>query len=1020
MQKKKTVQIILGAGKPFSGYQNSSLKKVSKNTYVLDWTLQATKFLNPEVHYVAGYQINELISRYPNLIYTINPDWENTGPIVSLLKSRVDPNSDFIISYSDILFRESTVKKLLSLNSDICIAVDSKWKDRYLKRSLKDIKSSEKVLVDKDLLLESGNVSLNKANAEFIGLIYLKSKAMKYFQDNSKIIQKKMKRSTLVDLLSFFKSSNFKVKVLDVKGDWAELNKRNDIANFILGTKAQSLARLEKVLKFSKIAPQISFTIIDWKKNSKKIITKIQNKFDSLKVIIRSSAISEDGFNNSMAGAYLSILDINTNSKEDLSDSISKVINSYSDNNPLNEVLVQPMINNVINSGVIFTRTLSHSAPYYVISFDENSNKTDTITSGSVNDYKTLMILKSRFKDIEVFVPKNLRGILPALKEVENLLDFYALDLEFAIDKRNNIHLLQVRPLTNTELDSEDESVFDSIDNCIIKFKNLQKNSPFILGDRAIFGIMPDWNPAEIIGTNPYSLSFDLYRYLITDEIWATQRAEFGYKDVRPQPLLVSFAGHPYVDVRASFNSFIPSDLSKSLSKKLVNCYIKRLCVYPHFHDKIEFEILPTCYDLNFQKWKSILVEENFSNEEIDELESGLKKITQNSINRTLTDLLNIEKVKKNFDDIYSSDLSDLDKALALLEDCRRQATLIFAHLARSAFISVSLLKSAVEINAITQDAMNSFLNSIKTVAHEFLVDAKKTYENNDFWPEFIKLYGHLRPGTYDITSENYANNVKKYLEPVVNKSNDTNEDIYKEKDCWKDERKNFLNAVSDSGITVNVNSLETFMKSAIEGREYAKFIFTKNLSFALDLIENYGKKIGLDKYQLANISLNSLFDIKTGKINHNDAFTHLKKESESQLEIHNKNKKIELPPLITNESEFKVFTYPNSQPNYIGSDRITAEIYNLDIKNNLGDSVQLDNKILLIPQADPGYDWIFGHNISGLITMYGGGNSHMAIRAKEFGIPAVLGVGETIYKSLLSSNIIDLDVVNRKIEIVK
>ena len=28
--------------------------------------------------------------------------------------------------------------------------------------------------------------------------------------------------------------------------------------------------------------------------------------------------------------------------------------------------------------------------------------------------------------------------------------------------------------------------------------------------------------------------------------------------------------------------------------------------------------------------------------------------------------------------------------------------------------------------------------------------------------------------------------------------------------------------------------------------------------------------------------------------------------------------------------------------------------------------------KIVLIPQADPGYDWLFGHKIAGLITKYG------------------------------------------------
>ena len=72
---------------------------------------------------------------------------------------------------------------------------------------------------------------------------------------------------------------------------------------------------------------------------------------------------------------------------------------------------------------------------------------------------------------------------------------------------------------------------------------------------------MPDWNPAEIIGTNPGQLAVSLYQHLILNDVWATQRAEFGYKDVRPQPLLRMFAGKPYIDIRASFNSFIPKGL---------------------------------------------------------------------------------------------------------------------------------------------------------------------------------------------------------------------------------------------------------------------------------------------------------------------------------------------------------------------------------------------------------------------------------------------------------------------------
>ena len=53
-----------------------------------------------------------------------------------------------------------------------------------------------------------------------------------------------------------------------------------------------------------------------------------------------------------------------------------------------------------------------------------------------------------------------------------------------------------------------------------------------------------------------------------------------------------------------------------------------------------------------------------------------------------------------------------------------------------------------------------------------------------------------------------------------------------------------------------------------------------------------------------------------------------------------------------------------------------------------------MKNKIILLKNADPGYDFIFSHNIKGLITEYGGANSHMSIRCLELGIPAIIGIG--------------------------
>ncbi len=65
-------------------------------------------------------------------------------------------------------------------------------------------------------------------------------------------------------------------------------------------------------------------------------------------------------------------------------------------------------------------------------------------------------------------------------------------------------------------------------------------------------------------------------------------------------------------------------------------------------------------------------------------------------------------------------------------------------------------------------------------------------------------------------------------------------------------------------------------------------------------------------------------------------------------------------------------------------------------------------------------YDWLFGQDIAGLITQYGGANSHMAIRAAEIGLPAAIGVGEKLYEEIAKMHQVELDCGNqiiRKIE---
>jgi phosphoenolpyruvate-protein kinase (PTS system EI component) len=81
---------------------------------------------------------------------------------------------------------------------------------------------------------------------------------------------------------------------------------------------------------------------------------------------------------------------------------------------------------------------------------------------------------------------------------------------------------------------------------------------------------------------------------------------------------------------------------------------------------------------------------------------------------------------------------------------------------------------------------------------------------------------------------------------------------------------------------------------------------------------------------------------------------------------------------------------------------------------------MNLAGRIVLIPQADHGYDWLFGHGIAGLVTLYGGANSHMAIRAAEFGLPAAIGIGEQRYRELAQAKVLELSPANEILRVIR
>lgn len=766
----------------------------------------------------------------------------------------------------------------------------------------------------------------------------------------------------------------------------------------IFKTKAQTLQFLQGKVKSADILPLLIFSVNEWAENSEKCLESTY-KLCHTKYIVRSSSLNEDTANSSNAGAFLSLLNID---KDGLSEAINKVIGSYTNKNLEDEILIQPMLNNVVQSGVMFTHDPNTCSPYRVINWSEGDN-TEGVTSGGASR------LIHHAADAPVQDNRLLQSLIPLAEELLIIYGDLPLDIEFALTSEYgayNLWLLQVRPLI---LAKEVEPNYLQTQRLKVieeKIKRGMVKHPDLIGSKTVYGVMPDWNPAEIVGIRPRPLSLSLYREMVTDSIWAYQRDNYGYRNLRSFPLMSNFFGVPYIDVRLSFNSFIPADIDDCLAGKLVDYYIDRLLEKPALHDKVEFDIVISCYTLDIEQKLEKLTNYGFSSEECLQLSNSLRNLTNKIIHPLSglwkTDKAKIEILKKRREKIMQTKFNSIERIYWLLEDCKRYGTLPFAGLARAGFISIQILKSLVNIGIFSSEYYDSFLENITTISSQMSHD-----RSNLDKATFLSEYGHLRPGTYDILSLRYDEAPDLYFDWKNKLEKPTKTSVFS---LTLSQMKDITLQLENHKLGLDTFQLLDFLQQGIELRETAKFFFSRNLSDALSLIVKFGESYGISRDDISYCDINVFKEMYIGA---GDSKKMLLQSIEKGKMSYAETKKISLPPLITDAQSVWSFEWPETEPNFITQKEITAPVA-ISLDKNF-----IANKIVCISNADPGFDWLFGYPIAGLITCWGGANSHMAIRAGELSLPAVIGCGDVLFNKWCASNILYVNCSNRIVNIV-
>lgn len=763
-------------------------------------------------------------------------------------------------------------------------------------------------------------------------------------------------------------------------------------------TKADTLRCLQPLLTTAKVLPQVCMTAGEIRKNPKSLITALakSNLLEQV-LIVRSSAKNEDTEQFSNAGKFESIG--NVQGEKEILQAVNTVLEVMGEEGE-NQIFLQPFLSSVQMCGVAFTADPNTCGNYYVLNYDAVTNSTTSVTDGKGRSLETFCC----FKGAEVEIPKPLDRVISLCRELERIFKRSTLDIEFAISD-GELYLLQVRPLIlkrplcNLEEQKQQLAFIEQ------KFKASAHPHPDLCGTTTIYGVMPDWNPAEMIGIRPRMLALSLYKEVITDGVWAYQRNNYGYRNLRSFPLMIDFQGLPYIDTRVSFNSFLPKDLPQELSQKLVEYYLERLRSFPQLHDKIEFEIAFTCYTFDLPKRVEVLKEHGFSKEEREELIQSLRALTNSIICENGLWKKDVEKIrilKEKHRQIMDSGLLIQEKIYWLLEYCKRYGTLPFAGLARAGFIAVEFLRSMVAEQVLTDEERSVYMGELSTVGKNMARDAVSLSKE-----EFLKQYGHLRPGTYDICSPRYDQEEDRYFNFENRRA------FTKEEESFKLSLKQYQQIqtlLEEHELHTDVLSLFQFIKSAIEGREYAKFVFTETLSDTLELLAQLGQEYGFSREEMSYVDIRRIMQSYSGAGDMKSVLSEALREGRKLEKI---SEGLMLPPLLSNEKEIYSFFWPDGTANFITQQKTVAKTVALPSEESL------EGKIVLIEGADPGYDWIFSHNIAGFVTAFGGVNSHMAIRAAEFSIPAVIGVGEKRFRQYAQAQQLFIDCKNRTVNVV-
>lgn len=189
---------------------------------------------------IKGYKQEKI--KYSNVIYYLNPEYNSTNMVYTFFKAVDQFNTDIIISYGDIIYKDEVLNKLISTEGEIVTVVDLEWEKLWKARMEDVLKDAETLKISKNGdLIEIGKKpkDISEIQGQYIGLTKIKASAIQKIiefynsLDKQRIYDgKNFQNMFMTTFLQLLIDNGFIIRPALIKGGWIEIDEPNDLTLF--------------------------------------------------------------------------------------------------------------------------------------------------------------------------------------------------------------------------------------------------------------------------------------------------------------------------------------------------------------------------------------------------------------------------------------------------------------------------------------------------------------------------------------------------------------------------------------------------------------------------------------------------------------------------------------------------------------------------------------------------------------------------------------------------------------------